>query len=365
LHSHEVVCDCQLLQNEADVEAIADEWHSILQDCTSVCLSGDSHDCCEICEALVLQLKHCATAACDVNSCGACGRVAALISLHHVRCSQTQQRCCHGRYLSSSSTSASHPFTEQMSVDRVRSYLLSVFFPTPSDHGDGDDDGDDYEADEDEKDFDSDHSDDSIMMPSFSSDIPSSQPPTDESLGSVVPQGGAYDLPVLFGRGIDSATTMPSPVRPDDIHHTEPAAKSVGATEMSDPQLFISSEVPASTAGFPGGAMGFPSGPIRSVPVRVIPSGTAGFPGEPIHSVPVTSSQRPRGRIRYGTKSQLRQYASLWQNYADRARQDGTQTLHDLPVGGVILEDFRCVSHSVVSSVADSSENCFENKRIY
>ena len=335
----DVVCTFQLLQNEVEVTAIADDWQSIVMDCTSICLAGDSHKNCTICDALVIQLKHCAAASCDVNSCVVCQRVVAVISLHYADCRQRPQQCCCGRYLTASPDFAA---TFTLCVDQVRSYLLSLFpaLPDRVDDDDGDDDdkddgdGDGNEDDlgnEEDKDYNSDSSDDSIMMPSFSSDISSFQPPASETPGSAVPEGGACgimrDLPGLFGRGINSATTVTPPRFGNDPHRTLPVLESVGAArvaEMSDPRLCISSEASPGT----------------------VDMGSA--------SMPVISGSRPRGRMQYGTKSRLQKLASSWQSYADLAKRDGMQRLHELPAEGVILDDFRNVScHTVMMMIDD------------
>jgi len=310
------VLDFQLMQNEVHIESIARYWYSLIKDHISICLGGESHENCKICDMLVLQLKHCSTACCDISSCSMCHRVVAFISLHYAKCRQLQQQCCCSRYLAAypNPSSTSSPHIEMVSVDRVRSYLLSVF-PVLSDHEDDDvDDGDDG-------DFDSDSSDDSIMMPSFPSDTPSFQPTADETPGSAVPEGGTHgtarDLPRLSGRGINSNTSFLPPGFASNVQWTTPVLRSVGAAGVSDPRVCISAVAPPSNVGFPGGA---------------------------IHSVPVTSRFRPGGKVRYGTKSQLRQFASLCQVYTDRARQDGMQTFGELPLGGIILDDFRDVS---------------------
>jgi len=328
----------QLLQNEVDTEEIADDWQLLMKDCTSRCIRRNSHKNCGICDAVISQMKHCATASCDTNSCALCYRVVVLISQHYAECSrQLQQRepCYCQRYLDSSSNPSSTSSADfgMVSADRVRSYLLSVF-PSVSDNAvaaaaDDDDDEAYDQGDGDDKDFDSDSSDDSIMMPSFSSDISASQTSANETPGSSVPEGGAFGisdgLSGLCGRGVSSACSVASPVTADAMRSKKPVLKCRGvymASEMSDPRLFVSVDAPPHTAG---------------------------LPSEAIHSVPVTGASRPRGKMCYGTKSQLWQYARLWQNYADRARESGT--LRDLPPGGVILHDFRNVSHLSVKFI--------------
>jgi len=291
----------QLLQNEVDVESFDDNWRSVLTDCTSTCLRGNSHKECLICDAVMIQLTHCGTSWCGV-SCGVCRRVVALVSMHYAECSRTQQPCHNRDYLKDSCTSFQTVGTA--ALDRVRRYLQSVFLPC-SDHND------------DKDDYDSDSSDDSIMMPSFSSDVSVSQAPHHGS-----PRSEALEddvLPTLRGRGVDSATAvLPEAITSTKLP-TKPSVKSPGgalAAELSGPRVCISTQALNSAA--------------------VLRSGH-------IRSVPATSSLRPRGTMHYGTKTQLQQFASLWQNYADEAKLDGMPRSRELPVAGVILDDFRNV----------------------
>lgn len=319
--------DFQLLQNEVDTVTIADEWHPILTDCASACLQGNSHVGCEICDILVIQLKHCPS--CGIDHCNVCSRVAALISLHHASCRQLQQRSC--RCVEFLSAPSRPTLDTSLPLERVRVYLQSVF--PVSDHAVAEDElsngvadkaNDDNSVDSGDKDYDSDSSDDSIMMPSFS-DILSSGLPTNRANrapGFGVPQGTAdqiaCNLPALSGRGIDSSDV----ISPRGFYDAEQPASlqapvGVAAGEMSDPRVCISSAAPASAAGIHGRA---------------------------IHSVPVTGGSQLRGRVHYGSKMELRQFASLWQVHADDARHNGTQRSNELPVQGIILRDFRNVS---------------------
>jgi len=294
------------------MEAIDDNWRLLLKDCTAVCLLQACHENCSICDALMLQLKHCATASCDVNTCSVCHRVVILISMHYAECRRFQQHCCCNLYLTASPNlvSAFLPDVMMVSICAVRTFLLSVFQTLSNQDAAAAAAADDDDDDGDDKDFDSDSSDDSIMMPSF-------QLPSNKTPRSAVPHGGAIsitdDLPGFSGRGINSATTGSVANDTQPTRRMSQRLETAMAAEMSDPRLCISSECRA---------------------------GAVGLHNEAIHSVPV----RPRGKMRYGSKSVLRKFASLWQNYADRARQDGLCRLHELPVGGVILDEFRDVS---------------------
>jgi len=211
--------------------------------------------------------------------------------------------------------------------DRVRAYLLSVF--PVSDRATGEDNRDNNFDDEDDgneeyddgDDFDSDSSDDSIMMPSLSRDVPSVQVPatTANDAPDSAPQI-PHDMPTLFGRGVNSATAVPVEGLSDATQLTKPSAQAAGgaaAAEMSDPRVFMSFQAPTSTAALRGGV---------------------------IHSVPATGRARPPGRVHYGSKIQLRRFASLWQVRTERARRDGMSD--ELFMEGVILTDFRNVSCS-------------------
>ena len=352
------------------MEAISDDWHPLINDCMSRCLRGDSHENCKICEALVIQLKHCATASCDSSVCGACGRVVLLISQHYAECGRQlkqPEHCYCSRYLATCPNPATtcSSGVEMVSVDGVRQYLLSVFpslldhnaaaaaaddddddddvacdcgdgddkdFNSSDDDDDDDDDDEDNEVDEqeeeagdhgvgDDKDIDSDSSDDSLMMPSFSSESSSFQLPA-------VPESGAFGIAnlALCGRGVNSPTTTALPAVGDVTQLVKPVVKRLEAvvvSEAADPRLCVSFEAPAGTGGSHTGVL---------------------------HSVPVTGASRPLGKVCYGTKSRLQQFANLLHNYADRARENRMQSSRELPGGGVVLYDFRKVSlHSVQS----------------
>ena len=235
-------------------------------------------------------------------------------------------------------------------IDRVRPYLRSVFQSASGQDDDDDDDDDEKEEDEEKflsvsehcsgtaaaaadddddhkgfnRDFDSDSSDDSLMMPSFSSSEFSSpfQPPSFETPGLALPEGRGFgiaatrDLPGLSGRGVDTSDGLPGfasatqPRRPGTIFLEAVA---------SDPRLCVSFDAPTAAAV---------------------------CQTEAVASVPAAMVSRPRGRMRYGTKSELCKFARWWQNFAERARRNGTQSSRELPLGGVILDDFRHVSQS-------------------
>jgi len=323
--------DFQLLHNEANTEAIDEEWLPIINECTSVCLRGDSHKDCSICYVLVIQLNHCATASCDVGGCEVCGRIVALVSLHYAECRHQLALSCRCReYLASSQTSkpVSTVFLDvgMMLVDGVRRYLQSVI-PTLAAHNADEDDDDNSDVNDDDihgdEDYDSDSSNSSIMMPSFSSSDPSFQPPSNKPSDSTLPEGGAFgfapELPGLSGRGINSATAAPVPSFDIVGQPAKPVPRSPRVPkviQIADPRVCISSEVPAGTVGH----------------------------GAVLHSVPVTGTFRPRGRMHYGTKSQLRKFASLWQNYTERAKSDALHVPSNPPTEGLILDDCRGVS---------------------
>jgi len=176
-------------------------------------------------------------------------------------------------------------------------------------------DRDIFDHDRDDEDsIDSNTSDDSIMMPSFS-DISSLQLPDARALSFSAPEVGALgiaaDLPSrrLIDRGADSAASGSS-----NVQQMKTVLKSVGGV-VPDPRLCMS----------------------------VAPNSTLGLHQEGAsHSVPASGSSRLRGRMHYGTKPRLRQLASVWQNYAERYRQDGT--VLKLPTEGIIMNDFRDVS---------------------
>lgn len=328
-----LLCDFQLLQNEVDMNAIDEDWYPVLNECTSVCLCGDPHKDCNICGVLGIQLRHCAS--CDIDICVICSRICAVISMHYAKCRQLQQQGCRFvEYLPASPNPAldTSGVVGMVPLDRVRVYLLSVF--PVSGHNDGenkldgsfDNDSDDHDDDEEEEgdkgSYDSDSSEDSIMMPSFTFGVPSSQKanksPSFPAREGIADQTGR-DLPSLSGRGINSAANVPVA----NVHaaqQTKPLAQALGgavAAETSDPRVCMSFHASAGTAGLRGGA---------------------------IYSVPVTGGLRPRGKIHYGTKTELCQFANLWQVHADDARRDGTWRPGELPVEGVILRDFRKVS---------------------
>jgi len=350
-----VLCDFQLLQNEVGTECRSEDWQSILSDCTSRCLSGCPHknpqNCtCRICDALMIQLQHCATANCDSNGCSVCGRIVMLISLHFDECYRQQERQCScSRYLatSSSTNSMNASSYEMLPVDRVRSYLCSVF-QSVSCHDDDDDDdkGDEAEflpvsgnssaaaddnddVDDDDhkgsnKDFDSDSSDDSLMMPSFSSSEISSpfQLPSIKTSSLALPGGhgsriAARDLPVLSGRGVDTSDGLAGFAAASLA--ARPKTKHLEAAVASNSRICVSLDAPT--------------------------TGAAVSRTEAITSVPVAAVSRPRGNIRCGTKTELRKFAVRWQNFADRTRENGTQSIQELPLEGLILNDFRHVSH--------------------
>ena len=243
------------------MESLAGDELSVIKDCISTCVRGDSHMNCRVCDVLVLQLKHCAVARCDTNSCSLCGRVVTLVSLHHAECHHSRQRCSCGRYLavSSNQTSASLECFKMMSVERVRSFLSSIF-PALSDcvyvgderdeddgKDDDDDDDDDVDDDDDDdgnEDTDSDSSEDSIMMPSFS-DIPPVHLPADKAPGST---GIAPDSPALFGRGISSPVALAAPGFAKDLQRSKSVLEAAGVA-APDPRLCVSVAAPTSTAG--------------------------------------------------------------------------------------------------------------------
>ena len=327
------LCDFQLVQNEVNTEAIADEWRPIIKECTSVCLGGDLHKDCNICYILAIQTKHCAS--CHVDICAVCSRVVALISMHYAECRQLRQQSCRCvEYLPASRNPALDSFSGvgMVSRDRVRAYLQSLF-PT-SDHAnvednnsDNDDDDDDGSDDENDKDPDSDSSEDSIMMPSFSSNIPSVLMPSNKASGAPgfnEPEGNAHriahNLPPLSGRGIDSATGLTHAT--SGLTHTtqlmKPLSQAVGGAAgaaISDPCNCMSFQAQASSASLHGGV---------------------------IHSVPVTGGLRRRSRICYGTKIELCQFAK--KVHSERARREALCHLDDLHGDGVILKDFEHVS---------------------
>ena len=323
-------CDFQLLHNEVNTESIADEWRPIIKECTSVCLRADLHKDCNICSVLDIQLKHCAS--CHVDICSVCSRIVALISMHYTECRQLQQQGCRcAEYLPASWNPDLDLYRENGMVprDRVRAYLQSVC--PASDHVDGEDkyennsgseDDDDDSSDEDDKDYDSDSSEDSIMMPSFSLDLLQKPANRDDDIpGLNEPEDNAHWIAhSLSGRGVNSAGAVPVERVSHTAQRTKPSAQLVGgavAAAGTDPRICMSFQASASSRGLHDGV---------------------------IHSVPVTGRLRPRGRVHYGTKMELRRFASLWQVRTERARRDGICNLGDLPVQGIILRDFRHVS---------------------
>ena len=229
------------------MECLTGDELSVIKDCISTCVRGDSHVNCRVCDAVVRQLKHCAVASCDTNSCSVCARVVTLVSLHRAECRQLAQRCSCRQHLAASpdQTSASSECFEMVSVGRVRVFLLSVFRALSDHVDDGNEmDKDDDDDDDDDDDVDSDSSEDSIMMPSFS-DIPSFQLPADRTPGST---GIAQDLPALFGRGISSPIAVAPPGFAKDLQRSKSVLESAGAA-ASDPRLCVSVAAPTSTAG--------------------------------------------------------------------------------------------------------------------